>query len=364
MKNTDRLDKLEMLRFLAFAGVFLCHTDYPLVKPWGGWGVSVFLVLSGFLMTYSYYGKNRIQNVGIIDNIKFAWRKVWPLYPLHIACTFISFPLCFAGERAISFGHAVLNTVLNIFLVQDWIPIYFGSLNGTSWYLSAALFCYFIFPFILKLFEDRKMDSKQALVCIIALLFVQFGIALIADRIPNFDYVKGSLLDNDLSGWFSNYCPFTRIVDFSIGCCLCVIFLRSQKPCGRVQITGMELFGIILAIANNYILHESVIMTIGTVFLVYSFALGKGRISEFLDCKITRYFARIGRYGFLVHFVIFRYLKGILRVMMGLSSDAYAAKYGLVIGLSLGLILTVLGCEIWTLIQKKYIDGHMPTFLR
>lgn len=70
MKDRKCIDTLQVLRCFAFLGVFLCHTGLHKMGSLGVGGVSIFLVLSGFVMTYSYYGGNRVTSILIGDNIK------------------------------------------------------------------------------------------------------------------------------------------------------------------------------------------------------------------------------------------------------------------------------------------------------
>lgn len=107
-----RLDQIQALRGIAFLGVFLSHTGLKWFGAVGHWGVSVFLVLSGFLMFISYSGNDRIKRISLRDNIVFSWRKIKKLYPLHI-CTMVAMMLfSFVGGGA--------NT-LEIIDTKSWI---------------------------------------------------------------------------------------------------------------------------------------------------------------------------------------------------------------------------------------------------
>ena len=51
----------------------------------------------------------------------------------------------------------VFEALINLSLLQSWsmivVPL---SFNGTSWFLSSILFCYFLSPFLLKTVNTRQ----------------------------------------------------------------------------------------------------------------------------------------------------------------------------------------------------------------
>lgn len=48
----NKIESLETLRGIAFSGIFLLHIGFPI--QWATLGVSIFFVLSGFLLSYHY----------------------------------------------------------------------------------------------------------------------------------------------------------------------------------------------------------------------------------------------------------------------------------------------------------------------
>lgn len=80
--NRQKIDSLQTIRAFAFLGIFFWHTEIPLSSTFGGWGVSIFIVLSGFVMVYSYYNKNLSTKVK--DMFLFSLKRIKKLYPLHI----------------------------------------------------------------------------------------------------------------------------------------------------------------------------------------------------------------------------------------------------------------------------------------
>ena len=56
MNNNEKIESLQAVRGIAFLGIFLKHTGISLFCALGDWGVSIFFVLSGFLMSVRYNG--------------------------------------------------------------------------------------------------------------------------------------------------------------------------------------------------------------------------------------------------------------------------------------------------------------------
>ena len=88
------LQPLQGLRALAFIGIFLSHCGVGILSSsgLGAWGVSVFLILSGFLMMINYYHSNRRIDCSIKGNLKFSLRKIRKTYPLHIVMMLSALP--------------------------------------------------------------------------------------------------------------------------------------------------------------------------------------------------------------------------------------------------------------------------------
>lgn len=75
-----RMDTLQALRFLACLCIFAHHCY---IIEYVYWGVSVFFVLSGFLMAYNYYGRPALS-LSPLASLRFSIGKVGKLYPLHV----------------------------------------------------------------------------------------------------------------------------------------------------------------------------------------------------------------------------------------------------------------------------------------
>lgn len=97
-KKFVKIPALQGLRAIAFLCVFFHHSGLGILcTPLGPFGVSVFIVLSGFLMG----GKYIANNVELSFNPMFAIKKISQLYPLHIITLVLSIGFCLLSTEVI-----------------------------------------------------------------------------------------------------------------------------------------------------------------------------------------------------------------------------------------------------------------------
>ena len=80
MTDKKLISSLQGLRAVAFLSVVLSHCGAPWLGPWA---ITVFVALSGFLMTCNYYDRPRTAP-GLRSAIVFSFQKIRKLYPLHL----------------------------------------------------------------------------------------------------------------------------------------------------------------------------------------------------------------------------------------------------------------------------------------
>ena len=369
MNVKGKLNQIQALKGIAFLGVFLSHTGFTCFWSIGHWGVSVFLVLSGFMMTYSYYHKNRITNISLKDNILFAWKKIRNLYLLHIITMLTMLVFAFIGIKS-DIRILIPKILLNILLLQEWFPLENASINGVSWYLSTAVFTYFLFPIILKKIENTK-DNKNIMNHLIVLLLIQVfickAIMFIPDNLAYFTE-KNFLLQN-VSEWLIYFFPLTRCIDFIIGCLTGCLFICNRG--GQTFIKNiyqyMTLFVIVVlncvCVLYEYNLRSSLsyvtgnmlwftysaIFTFSSVFLIYFIMTKKSWIANLLTQKLLLLLGNISSYAFLIHYVVFRYIQAFC---CHFFDRKFYDLYGSSIKLTIGFILTILFTNLWIYIEN------------
>lgn len=314
----SKINTLQSIRCFAILGVITSHCD---LGGFGAFSVSLFIILSGFVMFYNY--QTRKINTGIIPSLKFTIGKIKKLYPLHLLTMTLILLLAlnqlikhFSSSSLISL---IFKTFSNILLIQDWFPkisIYY-SLNGVAWYLSLCLFLYYIFPTILIML--RQYSFIQAVNTIGLLFLIQITISFSLKYI----LVTSSLFDNFIL-WFTYILPITRALDFLIGCCTCIIFckvkdyFRQERTfMNSIVYTAFEIVVIIIGIyvyQYFYIERKTIfgsesfvyttIYTPCSVLLIFLFAINKGLLSTILTNKLTIWIGDLSAYLFLIHFPV------------------------------------------------------------
>lgn len=308
-----RIDSLQTVRCFAFIAIFISHA-IKVSLPLGTWGVSIFMVLSGFLMMYSY--NNRDCSLAPGKAFLFSVGKIKKLYLLHI----ISMALVLVYRYIMLRTTAVItdnkwNLVYDTLLVQSWNPdskVYF-SVNSVAWYLSVCLFLYFAFPYVRK--GIKAIASKGGVLALAAVIFAVmaaagYGLSLLP--------VSKEISDNWVK-WVTYICPLYRLGDFAIGCCFGYIFTQRTRTVSTAAATVLECVSIAAAVGAMLLYSEN--MSIGGVpwlranllfvpsslAVVYSFALGSGLVSRLLTNRVTLYIGNASAYAFLLHNILIKY---------------------------------------------------------
>ena len=240
MTDKKLISPLQGLRAVAFLSVVLSHCGAPWLGPWA---ITVFVALSGFLMTCNYYDRPRTAP-GLRSVMVFSLQKIRKLYPLHLIMMAAALLLVLKGLLAQPSARGVLSCaaqlVVSIFLLQTWIPSsrFWFCLNGVAWYLSVQAFLYAIFPPLLAVL--KKADARR-LRCIAAVIFCSQCLFSLA--------VWKAGLSGKAAFYLTYLCPLFRAGDFTISCCMgCLYHSRKQErslPGGAFSL--LELAAVLLA---------------------------------------------------------------------------------------------------------------------
>lgn len=129
----------------------------------GATGVSLFFVLSGFVLAWAHRPGTRPTT--------FWWRRVARVYPLH----FVGVVL------AVIVAHALMPSIVttsskallaNFLLVSSWHGPWWQAGNPVSWSLVCEAFFYLVFPLLIRVLHGARAGVLWAAVALSVLLVV------------------------------------------------------------------------------------------------------------------------------------------------------------------------------------------------
>lgn len=356
-KMNEKIISMQGLRGIAFLAIFIFHCTGS--RGFGAWGVSVFLILSGFLMVYNYYGKQRIKNASVKANLKFAIMKIKGLYKLHIITMLAMLPFLFLGTDKDSLQTICIKLILNILLVQEWLPMSYRSINPVSWYLSVSFFCYFIYPFI-----EKKLNKNKCIVFIVGIVIFQIIVGTI---IGGFVCKSDMLLNYEVNliRWLFYYSPIVRCLEFIIGCNLAYIFINYKISGFIVKnhhiVTIIIILWIIVDIfiyKNAFRMQENtysspnvwwvygMIFEFANCLLIYIGSIKQTGIAKILSNKLLVCIGDYSKYAYLIHYVVISYVNGFFIVFFSDSKEFLFAK------LIISSILTIIFTWLWERFER------------
>jgi len=222
-KNT--LVGLTSIRFFAAMWVVFHHLRFGWKPPEsidrffdaGYSGVTLFFILSGFILSYNYLPR------------EFTLRDFWTariarVLPIYFFALVVSLPFSagFAYMNGRSFFPGALPA---LFLMQAWIPKSALTWNWPGWSLSVEAFFYFLFPFLLRPFA-RLVQRHAALA-----LGAAWLLSLIPSTLYAFALPEGPVdtLSRSVGLTVIKFNPLLRLPEFLIGIALGVLYLSGAR---------------------------------------------------------------------------------------------------------------------------------------
>ncbi|NWB30872.1 acyltransferase family protein [Pseudomonas gingeri] len=286
MSTKNEILPLTGLRFIAALYVFLFHIqiNWPFapegvirkVIAQGAVGMSVFFVLSGFLLAYQYSGRYE-------DKKGYFIKRMARIYPIYIVAALSTVPWMWRGQEFSVWDTAVL-VVTNIFVFQAWVPNYFNFWNnGGSWSISVEIFCYLILPFVAPWMANL---SNRKLAAFTAMLYA-------------WSIAPGQLgrFWPDIQFSFFYALPAFRVSEFLLGVCAFLAVQRGFKFRRPNLAVVIILIVFVLLIKSRqsglpYIGCNWLVMPV-VVLLIVSLCQANGRISNLLSSNAFVWLGKI-----------------------------------------------------------------------
>jgi peptidoglycan/LPS O-acetylase OafA/YrhL len=186
-RTHSHLRALDTLRGLSALGVFVGHfvrQFYPqhLGEPWaivldrlGVIGVSVFFVLSGFLIHSA--GMKELKRAGQMDWWAYARRRFLRIYPAY-GVALLVYALVAAQLPSNNTSPAsVLGVVSHLLLLSNFVPGEMHSINGVLWSVVVECHFYLLYPVWLGL--SQRWGAAMAFLVVLLAGVGFFGVATV-----------------------------------------------------------------------------------------------------------------------------------------------------------------------------------------
>lgn len=317
----NKIDAFQGLRGWAILLVFLSHCDYLYnvggvnkLKSLGGVGVSLFIILSGFLLAKKFIGNKPMSDSAIV-----LYRTRWSqFYRIHFITLLMAVPFSFSLFRTDFFKWIVV-FLSNLTLIQALFPfsgIYF-SFNAVSWFLSIVMIFAVMSPVAFFIWE--RLHYEKVIYFILVVNVFEFVLCYFTN---NLSFVR----------WIVYINPFVRFLDFLIGGCL--FLLTSERIKENKLVTrfagniftsvAIIIFLVVMAVStildNEYF--STAVWTIPSCLIILAlYSINKGGVKPHSSCiwfnafvhPYVISFGNISFEFFMVHQLMIRYFSVIVK---------------------------------------------------
>lgn len=231
------------LRFLAAMGVvayhFYCAPCEPGVPGFlgqlfqaGFTAVSLFFILSGFILAYNYLG----ERGGFVGTTRDFYRARFArIYPIYLLALVVDLPLFLhalrAAEPAATPGEVARICTATLTLTQAWLELGRPTWNIMAWTLSTEAFFYALFPLLGPWLA--RQGSRRLLGLAVGAWLLGTTPMLAASAGAWLGVEGSSLAGRGLFAWSQlpvELIPVARLPEFVLGVCLGLLFCRRTRP--------------------------------------------------------------------------------------------------------------------------------------
>lgn len=270
----------------------------------GAFGVDIFFVLSGFVISNVYQVEN--HNLTLNKYRNFLINRIARIYPNYLFCFTLLFFIIFSdriiGNHMSGIKHVtnamdypLSGIIWHLSMVQAWpfIPAKWDNWNTPAWSVSAEWFAYlFIFPFSVWL-SSKKRFIKNSILVIFGLLslFIYFSPSLFISK-------------NGIHFIMQVSCEYLA------GCCIYLYFLKNKSTVVKYSLFLDFIFLIFIAFVwFSSILPFSYYLILFCVPIIICFLTQeKSVFSKILATPFFCYLGRISYALYLVHAIAQRML--------------------------------------------------------
>ena len=327
------------MRAVAFLCVFVAHAQPFKMLP-GGFGVTVFFFLSGYLITSLL--REEAQRTGRISLRDFYIRRVLRIFPPCYLTVILVSGLACAGVLYNQESYASLVSGF-LYFSNYWNILGWGNLPaglGILWSLAVEEHYYLLFPLLYAWFTRRSVNGKRQAVLLIALC-----LAALAWRCFRAEVMH--------SPWESIYeGSDTRFDSILAGCVLAVVANPRfgdrvpwlSRRAGWCAAGGMALIAVCFAYRNAFFRQTLRYSLLGVgLFAVFHWIALPERpwVMRWLEWPILRHLGALSYSMYLIHHTLFHHFYHYYRPSLALASGILLLSAGYAQGMRIGVELPI-----------------------
>ena len=308
--KAPELPALTGIRFFAASIVFFAHVGALPGNSWfiprlasthnlGGFGVELFFVLSGFILTYNYaalFG----DGVGVGSYRRFIWDRLAKIYPLYLLTLLIAIPIEIAGHHR---DWSWMALILQLSLLQCILPVHqLGAadhFNVPAWSISCEMFFYLLTPALIWLgLSFKRLASVVVLGFLTAIILA----------------VSAGIWAMHFALWPGRFAP-AQTPEFIVGVVTAVCYLKGRSPKNSTihlcVAAGCVLMLLAICAEDWTPFFQLGLLTApGAALLIYGLAYGRGWLAQFLSHPWVELLGMSSFAFYMIHDLIIRVLKG------------------------------------------------------
>ena len=324
--STFYVPSLDGLRAIALLLVFVAHAQ-PFWNLPGGFGVTVFFFLSGYLITSLL--REEAQTTGRISLRDFYFRRLLRIFPPCYLTVILVTALSAAG---ILYNRESYRSLVSAFLYWSnyWNILGWGNLPaglGILWSLAVEEHYYLLFPLLYAWFIRRSMDRKRQAAVLVTLCLVVLGWRLYRALVmhsPWENIYEGSdtRFDSILAGCLLAIVANPRLGD-------CVRWL--SRHAGMIASAGAVLI-LLCFVYRNSLFRDTVRYTLlaAGLFPVFYFASlpEPSVLIRCLEWRPLRHLGRLSYSMYLIHHTLFHHFYHYYRPSVALAGAIFLLTVG------------------------------------
>lgn len=296
-----RIEQLTFTRFVAAVLIVVFHfgttksffsnENFQFIFKQANVGVSYFFMLSGFVMIIAYHKKTKIN---FKDYMRNRFARIYPVYLLALLLLLALFVI----SRQVRFT----DFILNLFMVQAWVPNKALVFNIPAWSLSVELFFYALFPLVYNRYYS-KINYIKLIVPIILFWCVSQLV---------YHYLLGQTHLTDL--FYSNtdikYHPVFHLNAFLLGNLAGLYFVKNSNKIKNydlaiICVTALILIALKFPIGLNF--HNGLLAVL-FIPLIVLMSLNNGFITKLFNKKAFIFLGEISYGLYILQFIVWIYI--------------------------------------------------------